>query len=147
MYFRRSRWIHLDKKVRQCLHGLIRTCKQPRIPCVLWEIDLHAASLALPVHRQTDMNRIHSVKEFHENCHFLRIEKIEPVHPDFSPAQKRCVLQLGGKTLHAIGLIGQPSLHTCGEIIHDEGELPEFLREPPLRMCIIIGGRAKDIGA
>ena len=64
MYFRRSRWIRLDKKVRQCLHGLIRTSEQPRIPCVLWEIDLHAAPLTLPVHRQTDMNRIRSVKEF-----------------------------------------------------------------------------------
>ena len=64
MYFRTRRRVHLDEKIRQCLHGLIRTCKQPRIPCVFGEIDLHAAPLALPVHRQTDMNRIRSVKEF-----------------------------------------------------------------------------------
>ena len=147
MYFRRSSWIHPDKKVCQCLHGLIRTCEQPRIPCVLGEIGPHAAPLALSVHCQTDMNRIRSVKEFHENCHFLRIKKIKSVHPDLSSAQKRCVLQLGGKAFHAIGLIGQPSLHACGEIIHDEGELPEFLREPSLRMCIIIGGSTEDIGA
>ena len=93
------------------------------------------------------MNRIRSVKEFHENCHFLRIEKIEPVHPDLSPAQKRCVLQLGGKPFHAIRLIGQTPFHTHGQIIHDEGDLSELLRKPPLRMCIVIGGSTKDIGA
>ena len=147
VYFRRSRWIDLHKKIRQCLYGLIRTCKQPRIPCVFGEIDLHAAPLALPVHRQTDMNRIRSVKEFHENCHFLRIEKIETVHPDLSPTQKRCVLQLSGKALHAIGLIGQPPFHTHGQIIHDEGDLSELLRKPPLRTCVVIGGSTEDIGA
>ena len=147
VYFRHSRWIDLHKQIRQSLHGLIRTCEQTRIPCVLGEVDPHATALAMPIHRQTDVNRVRRVEKFQKNRHFLRIEKVEPVHPDLCAAQKRRVLQLGSKAFHAIGLIGQPSLHTRGEFIHNERDLREFLREPPLFMRTLRRCLTQNIGA
>ena len=64
MYFRRSRWIRLDKEGSSVPAWSDKNERTAPYPLCSLEIDLHAAPLTLPVHRQTDMNRIRSVKEF-----------------------------------------------------------------------------------
>ena len=68
------------------------------------------------------MNGINNAKQRAKDRKFLRIEKIESVHPQFGAAQKWCINELHGETLHPIGVIGQSPLHAGSELIHDRGE-------------------------
>ena len=74
------------------------------------------------VHRQANMNGINNAKQRAKDRKFLRIEKIESVHPKFGAAQKWCINELHGEPLHSIGVIGQSPLHAGSELIHDRGE-------------------------
>ena len=78
------------------------------------------------VHRQADMNGINNAKQRAKHRKFLRIEKIESVHPQFGAAQKWCINELHGEPLHPIGVIGQSSLHASSELIHDRGEFRQL---------------------
>ena len=122
----------------QCLHGLIGARKEPRIQCVFREIDTYVIALLASIHRKSHMNGVRCLEEFAKNLHFLRIKKIESVDPNLGSVQKGRVFQLLRKTIHAIGLIGQASLHAHGEFVHDKREFREFLRESLLRMRAVL---------
>ena len=92
------------------------------------------------------MNNINRLEECTKNRHLLRIEKVKSIHPNLCPAQKGGIPQLFCKAFHTIRLIGQASLHTRGEIVHNECKLLELLRKPPLRMFAIIGSIAQNLG-
>ena len=110
------RWLLLCKDLLQEVHRLITARKQPRIIDIFRQIGKYMRSIITSVHRQADMNGINNAKQRAKDREFLRIEKIESVHPQFGAAQLR------GEPLHPIGVIGQSSLHAGSELIHDRGE-------------------------
>ena len=116
------RWLLLCKDLLQEVHRLITARKQPRIIDVFRQIGKYMRSIITSVHRQADMNGINNVKQCAKDREFLRIEKIESVHPKFGAVQKWCINELRGEPLHPIGVIGQSSLHAGSELIHDRGE-------------------------
>ena len=116
------RWLLLRKDLLQEVHRLITARKQPRIIDIFRQIGKYMRSIITAVHRQADMNGINNAKQRAKDRKFLRIEKIESVHPQFGAAQKWCINELRGEPLHPIGVIGQSPLHAGSELIHDRGE-------------------------
>ena len=120
------RWLLLRKDLLQEVHRLITARKQPRIIDIFRQIGKYMCSIITAVHRQADMNGINNAKQRAKDRKFLRIEKIESVHPQFGAAQKWCINELRGEPLHPIGVIGQSSLHAGSELIHDRGEFRQL---------------------
>ena len=120
------RWLLLRKDLLQEVHRLITARKQPRIIDIFRQIGKYMCSIITSVHRQADMNGINNAKQCAKDRKFLRIEKIESIHPQFGAAQKWCINELHGETLHPIGVIGQSSLHAGSELIHDRGEFRQL---------------------
>ena len=120
------RWLLLCKDLLQEVHRLITARKQPRIIDVFRQIGKYMRSIITSVHRQADMNGINNAKQCAKDREFLRIEKIESVHPQFGAVQKWCINELCSEPFHPIGVIGQSSLHASSEFVHDRGEFRQL---------------------